>query len=92
MTTGGVDALFLDTNVLVYATAPTSPLHTVAASRIAAEQAGAVNSGSVGKYYANTYPRLAGLSRSRRRFPPPNSSRKLWLSRGNSSSPRTTPG
>jgi predicted nucleic acid-binding protein len=39
MTTGAVDALFLDTNVLVYATAPTAPLHAVASARIAAELA-----------------------------------------------------
>jgi len=39
MTTGGVDALFLDTNILVCATAPTASLHSVAAARIAADRA-----------------------------------------------------
>ncbi len=39
MATGGVNALFLGANVLVYATVPTAPLHTIAASRIAAERA-----------------------------------------------------
>ena len=39
MTTGGVNAVFLDTNILVYATVPTAPLHARAAARVAAERA-----------------------------------------------------
>jgi predicted nucleic acid-binding protein len=35
MTTGAVNALFLDTNVLVYATIPVAPLHAIAAAAIA---------------------------------------------------------
>jgi predicted nucleic acid-binding protein len=38
MTTGGVDALFIDTNVLVYATVPPAPLHAAAKAKIAAER------------------------------------------------------
>jgi predicted nucleic acid-binding protein len=38
MTTGGVDALFIDTNVLVYATVPPAPLHAAAKTKIAAER------------------------------------------------------
>ena len=39
MTIGGVDALFIDTNVLVYATAPPAALHAAARARLAAERA-----------------------------------------------------
>jgi predicted nucleic acid-binding protein len=38
MTTGGVDALFIDTNVLVFATVPPAPLHAAAKAKIAAER------------------------------------------------------
>ena len=39
MTTGGVDALFIDTNVLVFATVPPAPLHAAAKAKLAAERA-----------------------------------------------------
>jgi predicted nucleic acid-binding protein len=39
MTTGAVEPLFLDTNVLVYATVPAAPLHTPAAAVLATAQA-----------------------------------------------------
>jgi predicted nucleic acid-binding protein len=39
MTTGGVDALFIDTNVLVYATVPPAPLCSAAKAKLAAERA-----------------------------------------------------
>jgi predicted nucleic acid-binding protein len=39
MTTGAADPLFVDTNVLVYATVPAAPMHAAAATALAAEQA-----------------------------------------------------
>jgi predicted nucleic acid-binding protein len=38
MTTGGVDAIFIDTNVLVFATVPPAPLHAAAKAKIIAER------------------------------------------------------
>jgi predicted nucleic acid-binding protein len=38
MATGAADTLFIDTNVLVYATVPAAPLHSTAASRLATER------------------------------------------------------
>lgn len=39
MATGAVDALFIDTNVLVYATVPPAPLCAAAKAKLAAERA-----------------------------------------------------
>jgi predicted nucleic acid-binding protein len=39
MATGAVDPSFIDTNVLVYATVPVSPLHAAAVAALAAERA-----------------------------------------------------
>src|SRR5437868_188066 len=38
MTTGAADAIFIDTNILVYATVPPAPFHAAAVAALAAER------------------------------------------------------
>jgi len=65
MATGDADALFLDTNVLVYANVAHAPLHAEALEAIHARHDRVRRSGPADRCSANTWPRSADRSPSR---------------------------